>query len=76
MNRNQFNDWLRAINASTTAAQSHRHDWTLIGSAGVWVSCYKCTKCGEKFWEITDSSEERPEFGCTTAAQTEKGREN
>ena len=63
--------WQAMIAASTTAAQSHRHDWTLIGSAGVWVSCYKCTKCGEKFWENTDSSEERPEFGCTTAAQKE-----
>lgn len=62
--------WDEMLAAHTaTASQTDRHEWKLIGSAGVWESYYKCSKCGDRFCELTDSPEKLPENGCATASQ-------
>lgn len=63
-------EFLKSIarQALSATARNDAHDWKLQGSAGVWESYYKCSKCGATVQENTDGPN-KPETGCATARE-------
>jgi len=59
---------LQAEQALSATARNDAHDWKLQGSAGVWESYYKCSKCGATVQENTDGPS-KPETGCAAARE-------